>query len=414
MLARTMHFALVLLLATAVAEAGDATATLLDGSSAAGQLTAWDKSQIVMETPEGEREIPLEQLLDLQLAGPAAESKPTTGLELIDGTRIRIEQFTAVDRKAVVESPYAKESLEVSTEMIRRAELQPPSDALAALWKQLESREIAGDVLIVSKRDGGLLDYLAGVIGDVSAEEVAFEYDGQKLPVKRAKVAAIAYYHAQERELRPPVCILTLADGSRIPAAAVALDGDRLRLRTPADVRLEAPLADLRRADFSAGKLAYLSDLEPLESKWVPRIAAPGATMIAGYGRPRNDISFSGSALTLAWPDESNPTGHDVRTYAKGLAVRSRTDLIYRLPDGMRRFTAVAGIDPAAAEQGHVVLEIRADDRVVWEDEIDGKRPPVEIDVDLGTARRLQFHVDYGRNLDYGDRLHLVEARLTK
>ena len=38
----------------------------------------------------------------------------------------------------------------------------------------------------------------------------------------------------------------------------------------------------------------------------------------------------------------------------------------------------------------------------------------MEIDVELGTARRLQLVVDYGENLDYGDRLHLVEARFTK
>ena len=94
--------------------------------------------------------------------------------------------------------------------------------------------------------------------------------------------------------------------------------------------------------------------------------------------------------------------------------MRSRTELAYRMPTGMRRFMAIAGIDPATAGQGHVALEIRADDRVLWEGEIDGQRPPVEIDLELGTARRLQLHVDYGENLDYGDRLHLVEARVTK
>ena len=80
----------------------------------------------------------------------------------------------------------------------------------------------------------------------------------------------------------------------------------------------------------------------------------------------------------------------------------------------MARFIATAGIDPATAGQGHVTLEIRGDDRVLWEGAIDGREPPVEIDVELGTARRLQLIVDYGENLDYGDRLHLVEARFTK
>jgi hypothetical protein len=103
-----------------------------------------------------------------------------------------------------------------------------------------------------------------------------------------------------------------------------------------------------------------------------------------------------------------------VRTYPRGIAVRSRSELVYRIPEGMSRFLLTAGIDPATAAQGHVTLEIRGDDQVLWEGTIDGREPPVEIDVELGAARRLQLVVDYGENLDYGDRLHLIEARFTK
>jgi hypothetical protein len=274
---------------------------------------------------------------------------------------------------------------------------------------------VTGDLLIIAKREG-LARYLAGVVGDVSADDVTFDYDGQKLPVKRSKVVAISYYHAQQRSLPEASCKLTLMDGSQIPAHEVAMvDDGMLRVVTPAGIELSVSLLHVVRGDFSAGKLAYLSDLKPIEMKWTPRIATPGAaSLIAEVGQPRSNVSFTESALSLGWPDESQPSGHEIRTYARGLAIRSRTDLAYRLPTGMRRFTAIAGIDPATAGQGHVVLEIRADDRVLWEGEIDGKRLPVELDLDLGTARRLQFHVDYGRNLDYGDRLHLVEARVTK
>jgi hypothetical protein len=61
-----------------------------------------------------------------------------------------------------------------------------------------------------------------------------------------------------------------------------------------------------------------------------------------------------------------------------------------------------------------VALEIRGDGRLLWQGVVDGRRDPVELEVDLNGARRLQLLVDYGENLDYGDRLHLVEARVTK
>jgi hypothetical protein len=45
---------------------------------------------------------------------------------------------------------------------------------------------------------------------------------------------------------------------------------------------------------------------------------------------------------------------------------------------------------------------------------IAGDQTPREIDIDITDKQRLRIFVDYGENLDLGDRLHLVEARLIK
>lgn len=417
----------ILLSAAAAATSADARVTLLDGTTVAGRLLDWNPGGLpgglVISTADGRRDIPANQLLDVRWDREAPAEPPGMSVEFVDGARVAALAYTAAGRTASIQTPYADSEaqgndkpLRISTERIARVHLMPPSDASRAVWQQLEERELAGDVLLVVKKEATQLDYLTGVVGNVTADQVAFEYDGQKLQVKRNKVAGIGYFHAEQPRLPEAACELTLVDGSVIPARSVAMSVDgRLRVSTPAGVRLTMPLDDVVRADFSAGKLAYLSDLTATNVKWTPRIATPrAADLIAGYGLPRNDVSYSGSPLSLGWVNESLPTGHEIRTYAKGLALRSRTEATYRLPNGMRRFTAIAGIDPATADQGHVVLEIRADDRVLWEGEIDGKRDPVQIDLDLGAARRLQLRVDYGQNLDYGDRLHLVEARVTK
>ena len=39
------------------------------------------------------------------------------------------------------------------------------------------------------------------------------------------------------------------------------------------------------------------------------------------------------------------------------------------------------------------LLTVRGDYRVLWEGVIDGRKPPVEIDVELGRARRLHLTV---------------------
>jgi hypothetical protein len=414
--------ALFLLLLIAAVRAGGAEVTLLDGTTIAGQITAWDDQQLTVETDAGPREIARAELLDVRWPDVSLDESPLVaaaakgiGVVAVDGTQLVATEFNVSRRRAAIATPLADRPLVIPVERIDRVALRPASEASAAIWRQLEESAPAGDVLLVTGRDGAKLDYLTGVVGDVTADEVAFDYDGQHVQVKRARVAGVGYYHAEPPRLPEAVCELTVAPGATIPVRALALDGKQLRVTTPAGIRLTLPIVALMRADFSAGKLAYLSDVKPTEVVWTPRIAAPAAaSLIANYGAPRNDVSFTGSALTLAWNNDSAPSGHEVRAYTKGIAFRSRTDATWRVPAGMKRFTATAGIDPATTDQGHVVLEIRADDRVLWEGEIDGHADPVPIDVELGSARRLQIRVDYGRNLDFGDRLHLVDARLTK
>jgi hypothetical protein len=159
-----------------------------------------------------------------------------------------------------------------------------------------------------------------------------------------------------------------------------------------------------------------LSDLKPASERWTPLVGLPSeATLASEYGRPRRDRSAYGGPLTLRLDDSSSHSPKSpVRTSTKGLAVRSRTELVYRLPPGFRRFTTVAGIDPATSASGNVRLEIHGDDRLLLEDDIAGHDPPRSIELDISGVKRLKILVDYGRNLDSGDWLNLCDARIVK
>ncbi len=221
--------------------------------------------------------------------------------------------------------------------------------------------------------------------------------------------------------------------------ARLSLKEDRLNVQTVCGFSVELPVEELVSADYSFGKLVYLSDLKPLSVQWIPRVGLPStAPTIRRYGEPRYDASFgrpdsglrgSGlrglglagarragkeTSLTLRWQSATDPRGGVLKTYAKGLAIRSRTELVYRLPPGMRHFRALAGIDPSTSLQGHVEVKLAGDRGCLWEGTIDGNHRPVEIDLDLEGSRLLTILVDYGKNLDWGDRLHLVEARVTR
>lgn len=393
----------------------EATFTTLDGATFSGAIDSWKGNQLAIATAGGVRKVSTESLLDAAWPREAVPSSVDRSVELIDGSRVAYASFTISKRVAEFQLSFSQQTVRIPTALIRRIELVPTNDALAATLAVIEQKQPAGDSLVVVKRDATALDYLSGVIGDVTREQADFEWDGERVPVKLAKIAAMVFFHPKQAKVADELCRVSLADGSLIAVRQAAVSGSQLRLRSGAGVELRIPLAELARIDFSAGKLAYLGDLTPSGNAWTPQVAVPDAApTIARHGEPRINVSFGGSPLSLLWRDDPLPARRDVRTYARGIAVRSRTELTYLIPAGMSRFVATAGIDPATASQGHVLLEIRGDDRILWQGAIDGGEPPAEIDVELGAARRLHLVVDYGRNLDYGDRLHLIEARFAK
>ncbi len=118
---------------------------------------------------------------------------------------------------------------------------------------------------------------------------------------------------------------------------------------------------------------------------------------------PRQDRNFQSNPLQLAG-----------KQYAKGLAIHSRTEVVYRLPGSFNRLKAVAGIDDSVRPQGNVRLVIRGDNNVLLDTPIAGTDAPKTIDLDLSGVRRLSILVDFGDRAGIGDHLDMCNARITK
>jgi len=107
-------------------------------------------------------------------------------------------------------------------------------------------------------------------------------------------------------------------------------------------------------------------------------------------------------------------SARSVKSFSKGVAIRSRNELVYRLPTGFKQFVALAGIEPATSSTGDVRIKIYGDDRSLFDADIAGDEAPREIKLDIAGFKRLKIVVDFGQNLDTGDWLNLCEARLIK
>jgi hypothetical protein len=242
------------------------------------------------------------------------------------------------------------------------------------------------------------------VLGDVTAEHVNFQFQGETIPVKRAKVDGLIYYHKAGEKLSGPACIVDDARGWRLKAKSVSLRDGRLEINTLAGPSLRVPWESIARLDFSAGKVIYLSDLEPESVRWTPYLDFAGAApALAQYYAPRRDEGRERSPLRLAG-----------KTYAKGLSLYSKTLVVYRIPADVKKLKATLGIDDSVRDSGNVRLEITADGKRLLDQAVAGKDPPRELDLDVAGARRLSILVDYGDNQDTGDFLNLADARMLK
>jgi hypothetical protein len=344
-----------------------------------------------------------DDVVEMSLTGARGKPEGTPGVwvELVDGSKLVGTEYTVQSGRARVGTGAGK-AMEVSTRNVATVRLQPPTEAGRAEWLRITESEVDRDLLVV-RRDGAL-DYHRGTLRDVTDEVVQFDLGGDLLPVKRTKVEGLVYHHASERELGETVCRIAEADGSRWAARSLVLEGGNLRWTTPLGVDVTRPLAEVARIDFSQGKIVYLSDLEPELMVWTSYFGpARDLPALARFFAPREDRGLEPGPLRL-----------DGRSFAKGLALHSRTRLVYRLPGRFRQFKATVGIDDRVRPRGNVRLVIHGDDRVLLETAVAGTDPPQSIELDLTDVRRLGILVDFGEDLDVADHLDLCEARVVK
>jgi hypothetical protein len=338
-----------------------------------------------------------------------------------DGTILPLEKFTTSGNTSQIlprlDEPAKAAPTIVPTQMVHWVRLQPLNKAAAEQWSDVLSTNAPSDLLVVLKRGGQSLDYLEGVIGQVTDEEVEFTHDGESVHVNRDKLAGIVFYRKTPTATGESArCVVSGAEGLTIRCARVYLAGGELQVATSLGVALRWPWADIASADFSTGKLTFLSDLKPVSQSWQPLIALPkGVEHAASFGQPRLDHAAFGGPLSLwyAAGEATSGSGH-AEAFAKGLAIRSRTEIVYRLPEGFNRFMATVGIEPATRSSGDVVFSVLGDDRPLLERGVNGSDAPLPIDVNISGVKQLRLVVDYGKNLDTGDWLNLCNARITK
>jgi hypothetical protein len=184
-----------------------------------------------------------------------------------------------------------------------------------------------------------------------------------------------------------------------------------LRIVTRGGFEFQIDPKYLERADFTSGRITYVSDLVIAQQTITPAIGSQqiSESLSRFLYAPRMDRDFEGSVLALTFPSTN-----ETRQYAKGMALHSRTKLTYRLREEYQRLRGIVGLAPLDAGGGSVRLEIALDGKPLFEQPILRSGDPVPIDIEINGGKLLTILVDYGDDGDTGDRVHLCNLRATK
>ena len=329
-----------------------------------------------------------------------ASQRMKNQVALSDGSVIRVKDIEFSNGNAVLDfgdvQLKAPESQIVSVRFNDNSELDKS-------WNELAKIESQQDLLIVEKE--GKLRYHRGHVEGLTAEKVPFSLDGSTMPVSRAKVFGIRLVRAFSAASGSELAVGKTSVGSEWSIGSIEVNGNDLVAvsRLGHKIPVGSGVNDIHAIIFSQDPEFYLSDMTMESWSWSPFVTASGIPneTLAQFNQPRLNQGFSG--LELKTNDQK---------FTKGICVRSKTDMTFRLSQNFSRLTATVGIADVVRPKGSVDLEIYADGESVYKTAVSGAESAKTIDVPITNAKRIRIVVDFGSEASIGDVLIIGAARL--
>jgi len=203
----------------------------------------------------------------------------------------------------------------------------------------------------------------------------------------------------------PPIaCKLLDTVQDVVMVSGVQFTAKNVTVTTPAGAKLEFPTDQVARLDYTKGRLDYLSDLEALTL--VTR------SNVEDGDKPEQlhvykDVSFK---------PERKQIQMGGTTFAKGLALRPYSEMVFDLKGEYRDFSAVVGLEDGVGSDGPVVLVIEADGTELVSLKLDAsdKKRFQEVKRTIKDVQRLRIVVKSGDLFDLGKHVVLADAKVSK
>lgn len=401
---------IALTLLTALLAPADAKISMLDGQTHSGALTAVTQTDVEIAQDGAPVKLPIDDVMVIEFpATAAATSEETQMLFFTDGSQVH---GTAIVRtaKSLTAQTALFGAVDTSVEAIHAVRLQAENSSFTQQWNTFLKRDAEKDNLVVAKRDGSGLDFLAGIVSNVTATQVEFLLDGETIPVPAERVYGIVF--ARTKKAATPATIqLTSVVGDVLSVKSITLEGDQFKAETAWGQTVSIASSSLQKIDLSSGRIQFLSDMpalaerfdgvDPENSLFTGLIDADQQKLL--FGPQRNITIERQSRLRLRG-----------REFTKGLCIHSKTEMQWDLEKRFSAMECLVGIDDEVAFNGShaVALKITADGNVLFEKLIATTDDPLPLRLSLVGVSTLTVLVDFGDGSSVCDWLNLADAKL--
>lgn len=369
------------------------------GAGAACSLVALDERTITVAREKG-RDVRLPLSETYRWGEPARRSRRPTVL-LANGTRLvaaptwTLEGSVQLDAERLLLRQAMLDDAAIPRPLVHAILFQAAADPLLFQEAAREAATGADDQADRVWLDNG--DQFRGRVAEIKAGRLRIAVEEQTLEFELPRVVAVRFAGGGPPPPAPKIAV-GLRDGGVVYADSATLAGGaRLRVRVAPSLSLAGSRPDaVTLVQPLVGGVVYLSDLTPIDYRHTPYFGVPW-----GYGGDENLFG--------------QPLAAGQKRWLRGLAMHSASRLVYRLPPGVRTFSAGAAIDSSAARpdsrRGSVVFRVLVARRGGFEpvfasSVVRAGDTPLPIAVDVAGARAIALvveHADGGETLDHAD-----------
>jgi len=310
-----------------------------------------------------------------------------------DGSQIRGELLALAEERISLRTGWSDE---LAIPLVHVRAVRFPGVNAADIQAKFDARlamPTSEDAAIVLGREQGV-SLIDGAAHDIADGKLNFTYEGERRAINQPRVAGLVFAAQPKRGAASPYQVLHLVSGDRLSGAWSSVTEKTLGLKASWGAELTLPREAVEKIEFRNGKVAYLSDLEPVSVEEVPYFGRAFAY--------RRDQSLGGGPLKLKG-----------KPYAKGLAVHSRSVLVYGVDGQYASLKALVGFDETAAGRGRVGVYVLGDGReLLAEPDLRSSGEPLAVEVSISGVKELSLVVDFGEEEDTGDRVIWADARV--